>query len=152
MNNLFEIIQYLVDRGLETILKNTDQEKAEIDYVAIFCRDEDEFQTLCAQVESKGKEIDLKMAKTGRTFQLHEPISTKAGLLHFVKIRKPDLTRTQRGGPDFKVQDYTEFKEKYLMKSGNFTLMLRPGHEMIEIKGIDVLVYIPSETLGERLK
>ena len=112
----------------------------------------DEFSSLDTVARSIGDEVDKETAVTGHTYLLHEPIKTSAGLLKLIKIRFPDPTRPQRGAPDFKIKNYPEFKNKYIKKSGNFTLMLKEIYEMIEIKGEDVLVYIPSDTLGERLK
>lgn len=150
--DLVGIISYIVDRGLQTIKDNTQNQEAALDYVAIFSKDEDEYQALIALAAPLGKETDAARSKTGRTFLLDEAISTPAGPLKIVKIRKPDPTRPQRGGPDFKVPNYEQFKEKYLKDGRNLTLMVRSDYEMIEIKGADVLVYIPSQTVSERLK
>ena len=149
---LEKIINYIIEQGALAIKSNTDEEQQiAIDYVAIFSKNEDEFKKLEAVVESIGKEIDKETARTGKTFLLSEPLKSPVGPLFLIKIRKPDNTRPQRGAPDFRVKNYQEFKDKYLQSSGNFTLMIRKDYEMIEIKGIDVLVYIPSKTLSERI-
>ena len=101
--------------------------------------------------ETLGEEIDKETAKTGRTFLLNEAMETSAGKLSLIKVRLPDPARPQRGAPDFKITNYEQFKEIYLQSSGNFTLMIRKDYEMIEIKGIDVLIYIPSKTVSERM-
>lgn len=144
-------IQYIVNQGIETIRKNTNETTFCIDYVAIFSKSEGECDELFAIAKTLGDEVDLTHNNTGFTFSLHNPIPTKAGNLKFLKIRKPDPTRPQRGAPDFKINDYEAFKTSYLQKSGNFTLMIRGDFEMIEIKGNDVLVYIPSKLTAERL-
>lgn len=149
-SELEKIINYIAEQGLNT-LNDTDAKNAVIDYIAIFSKDEAEFKMLEIMAEAMGTETDKETAKTGRTFLLNKPLDTPAGKLSLVKIRKPDATRPQRGAPDFKIQNYREFKDKYLQSSGNFTLMVRKDYEMIEIKGVDVLVYIPSKTLGERI-
>ena len=113
--------------------------------------DKNEFKNLELVAETMGKEVDKETAKTGKTFLLNEPLDTSAGILSLIKIRNPDATRPQRGAPDFKIQNYQQFKDKYLQSSGNFTLMTRKDYEMIEIKGVDVLVYLPDKTLGERM-
>jgi len=146
-----KIVNYIIEQGMGA-LRSTDEKGAAIDYVAIFSSDDQEFKNLMIVAESLGKEIDKETAKTGRTFLLNEPMETLAGKLSLVKVRLPDATRAQRGAPDFKVKNYLQFKEKYLQSSGNFTLMVRKDYEMIEIKGVDVLVYIPSKTLGERMQ
>ena len=95
--------------------------------------------------------MDKSTRKTGFTYLLNEPIKTPYGSLKLVKVRLPDPSRSQRGAPDFKLLDYQKFKEKFIRSSGDFTLMLKEEYEMIEIKGVDVLVYIPNKTLGERI-
>lgn len=150
-NEFEKIVNYIVKQGLSAIRDNTDEKEVAIDYVAIFSKDKVEFKNLEIIAESIGREVDKNTAKTGRTFLLNEPLKTPAGILRLVKVRKPDSTRPQRGAPDFKIKNYQHFRDKYLQSSGNFTLMTRKDYEMVEIKGTDVLVYIPDNTLGERL-
>lgn len=99
-----------------------------------------------------GEEVDAAMQKTGRTFKLHQPIDTKEGSVTFLKIRKPDPTRPQRGAPDFVIKGYEAFKEKYLRTSGDFTLMYHVNSEMIELKGVDALVYIKGQPFANVIK
>ena len=145
-----KIVNSIANLGL-AVFENTDEKNPEIDYLAIFSKSEDEYKKLEKIAESLGEEMDKENHKTGRTFLLDEPMKTLAGVLTSVKVRLPDATRPQRGAPDFRVQNYQQFKEKYLQSSGNFTLMVRSDYEMIEIKGVDVLVYIPSKTLSDRI-
>jgi len=149
---LEKIVIYLIDQGLSALSSCTDEKNATIDYVAIFSRNENEFRDLLQVAETMGKEVDKETARTGKTFLLDKPLNTSASILSLVKIRKPDNTRPQRGAPDFKIQNYQQFKDKYIRSSGKFTLMLKKDYEMIEVKGVDVLVYIPDKTLGERMK
>lgn len=151
MQELEQIIEYLVSQGVLALEENTDERDFSIDYVAVFARDDDEFNDLILQIESFGTEVDKEMSATGVTFKLDKSLETSAGKLDLIKIRKPDKTRPQRGAPDFKVNRYDEFKENYLQTSGNFTLMVREDYEMIELKGEDVLVYIPNKALSERM-
>jgi len=146
-----KLVNYIAKQGL-AVFENTDEKNPEIDYLAIFSKDDDEYKELEKIAETLGEEMDKENHKTGRTFLLNESMKTIAGDLTSVKVRLPDATRPQRGAPDFKVQNYSQFKEKHLQSSGNFTLMVRKDYEMIEIKGVDVLVYIPNKTLGERIK
>lgn len=150
-NEFEKIINYIVEQGLSTIKNNTNRKEAVIDYVSIFSKDKKEFRNLEFIVKSIGCEVDKETMKTGRTYLLNKPLKTSAGALRLIKVRKPDPVRLQRGAPDFKIQDYQKFKDEYLQRSGNFTLMVRKDYEMIEIKGVDVLVYIPDNTLSERL-
>ncbi|MFA6271567.1 MAG: hypothetical protein WC693_00470 [Patescibacteria group bacterium] len=145
-----KIIRYIIERGIEAVNANTDEFPVTIDYLSVFAKDEAEYQDMIEYTRELGRSTDSKMSKTGKTILLKSPIETEAGLLKVIKIRKPDATRPQRGAPDFKVGDYQEFKNKYLMANGNFTLMLRADYEMIELKGVDVLVYFPSKLFKER--
>ncbi|MFH1072624.1 MAG: hypothetical protein V1743_04305 [Nanoarchaeota archaeon] len=145
------LINYIVDRGIKAIHDNTEETSFAVDYVAIFSKNDAEFQDLLAFARTLGTETDKITGKTGVTIKLYKSIPTKAGVCSFVKIRKPDPTRPQRGAPDFKIDNYTGFKQKYLQTSGNFTLMVRKDYELIELKGVDVLVYFPSKLAEQRV-
>ena len=146
-----QLITYIVDHGIQTMYENTDVKEFTVDYCAIFSRNEDEYNVLFDFCKQIGKEIDKQYNKTGHTFLLDNGIKTSTGVLQNIKIRKHDQTRPQRGAPDFMVSDYQSFKEAYLHTSGNFTLLVRKEYEMIEVKGIDVLVYIPNKSMQERI-
>lgn len=148
---LQEIVNYIASQGLKAIKDNTDNEPSDLDYLAIFSKAENEYKDLDSFLDPLGQEIDKEVSKTGRTFKLFEPLMTPVGLINLLKVRRPDPTRPQRGAPDFRVPNYNQFKEKYLINGGNMTLMIRSAYEMIEIKGADVLVYIPNHPLSERL-
>lgn len=151
-NQFKQLIEYLTAQGVKAIKENTDETEFQIDYVAIFANSDKEFGELLNIIRSLGSEKEIGTTKIGSTFLLNEPIQTEAGGVSYVKIRKYDPTRPQRGGPDFRIKNYAEFKKKYLQKSGNFTLMVRKDYEMIELKGIDVLVYFPSKVAEIRSK
>lgn len=146
-----KIINYIAKQGL-AVFDDTDEKNPKIDYLAIFAKNENEYKEMELIAETLGPEIDKEKRRTGRTFLLNEPMETSVGILTSVKVRLPDATRPQRGAPDFRVENYQQFKDKYLKSSGNFTLMVKKDFEMIEIKGIDVLVYVPNKTLDERMK
>lgn len=148
---LEKLINSIVEKGIEAVEKNGIETDYQIDYVAIFAKDEKEFeeidtilQTLATRDEKSG------LASTGNTYRFSSFPETKAGLLQVVKIRKPDEARPQRGAPDFRVAQYRDFKNRYLSNNNNMTLMIRKDFEMIELKGKDVLVYFPSISFAER--
>ena len=149
-NQLEKIVKYITNQGTHAINNYTNETNFTIDYLAIFSKNESEYQELIQFVKKLGKETDPTKSKTGLTFLLDKPIKTSAGQLKYLKIRKPDPTRPQRGAPDFKINNYNKFKEKYLKKSGNFTLMAKDNFEMVELKGIDVLVYFPNKLSSKR--
>ena len=143
-SDLGRIVSYIVAQGLSAIKKYLPDEEFVLDYLDIFPKSEEELGHLSGVAETIGQEINKELAlKKGRTFLLSEPIRFSSGDLHLIKIRKYDPTRPQRGAPDFVIKNYIDFKNRYIRSSGDFTLMLRKeNYEMIELKGIDVLVYI----------
>lgn len=147
-----EIIQYIVHKGLLALEGSSAQDKSPIDFVSIFSKDDLEFNQLTEAIEPRAKKIKSDTGITGITYLLSTSIQTEAGELKIVRIRKPDPTRPQRGAPDFRVPDYKSFKEECLNKnSGNYTILMRKGFELVEIKGINVLVYVPNVPISEEL-
>jgi len=144
--DLEKIINYIVNQGLKAIRENTDEKDPQVDYMGIFAKDDVEFNEMERLLVTLGKPGDKTATKSGVTILLDKPFTTPAGPLKVLKARKPDLTRPQRGAPDFRVNDYQKFKEKYFLsgKNSNFSLMLRKEYEMLELKGVDVLVYFPN--------
>ncbi len=143
---LEDIVNYIIDQGIKAINDNIDEKNLVIDYMGIFSKDDEEFTEMERLLSTMGKPGDKGSTKSGSTFLLDEPIKTAAGPLKVLKARRPDPTRPQRGAPDFKVNNYKIFKDKYFNgKNSNFTLMVRPEYEMLELKGVDVLVYFPSK-------
>lgn len=147
---LEKIVTYIVDQGLLAIKENTNEKYLPIDYIGIFCQNDEEFIEMDNLVKTLGVLGDKTATGTGNTYLLNEPINTNAGLLKVLKVRKSDATRPQRGAPDFRVNNYQSFKEKYLSRGHNFSLITREVYELIELKGIDVLVYFPSKHFDER--
>jgi len=151
--DLQKIVNYIVSQGLLAIKDNTDESGLAIDYMGIFAEDDAKFAEMEKLVSTLGTPGDKSAtSRSGSTFLLDKPLITPAGPLRVLKVRRPDLTRPQRGAPDFRVGDYSAFKEKYLLsgKNSNFSLMLREKYEMLELKGVDVLVYFPSKSFDKR--
>jgi hypothetical protein len=148
--DLEKIVVYIINQGLLAIRENTEEKDLPVDYLGIFAKDEAEFIEMDNVIKTLGKPGDKTATASGSTYLLAEPFNTPAGPLKVLKIRKPDPTRPQRGAPDFKIKNYPSFKEKYLPGKNNFSLMLRKQYEMMELKGIDVLVYFPSKSFDER--
>lgn len=150
--DLEKIVNYIVNQGLKAISDNTNETDLLIDYMGIFAEDDTEFLEIKRLLNTLGKLGDKTATKSGSTFLLDVPFETPAGPLKVLKIRKPDSTRSQRGAPDFRVKNYPEFKEKYFLteKNSNFSLMIREKYEMLELKGVDVLVYFPNKHFDMR--
>jgi len=147
---LEKIVNYVVDQAILAIKDNTDEKDLPVDYMGIFCQSEAEFTEMDNLLKTLGTPGDKTSTSSGNTYMLNEPINTSAGPLKVLKARKPDPTRPQRGAPDFRVNDYPSFKEKNLSRGSNFSLITREIYEMMELKGIDVLVYFPSKHFDQR--
>ena len=148
--DLEEIVNYVVNQGIQAIRANTDEIALPLDYMGIFTKNYAEFTEIDSLLKTLGTPGDKTATSTGATYLLSEPIKTPAGPLKVLKVRNPDPTRPQRGAPDFRVDDYAAFKDKYLSRGNDFSLIVRPEYEMMELKGIDVLAYFPSRSFDER--
>ena len=128
----------------------TDTKDVPVNYVCVFTHSNKEFVDLVNCSKEMG-EIAHETA-TGPVF-LISPISTVAGMLRILKIRKPDANRPERGDADFTLSDYPSFKDKYLGQLG-FKVIVRPEMEMMELINpcYNVLVYYSYPTLAEVLK
>ncbi len=150
--NCIDIINYIVKQGLETITTSTSETQPKVDFVNIFSHNDEEFNSLYANLDEYGTPTTTHTEGTGVTFRLNQPLPTIAGPLTWVRLRKPDVKRMQRGGLDFKVDNYESLKKECFEKnSGDYGLIIRTGFELIEIKGVDVLVYVPNITMTEMM-
>jgi len=129
MNNLITTIKYIARRSTELKNKFTNTSTVPIEFLCIFCQNEEEYEQFTNSIETLGKVVERTQG--GFTYLLDKPIKTIAGPLRLVKIRKPDLQRHERGDADFKT-DYKNFKEKYQSDSG-FELVKRETFEMLRL-------------------
>lgn len=124
-----EFIKNIVARANGLKNKYTGEKNAPVNYSAIFCQNETEYKNFYKSASQIGKVV--LNTQTGDLFKIR-PIETDAGRLQLLKIRKPDATRPERGDADFTIEDYLNFKAKYLRKSV-FKLIKRENFEMIEL-------------------
>lgn len=83
----------------------------------------------------------------GPRVKLYDPIKIGGNVITHLRIRHPDSERPQVGCNDFDVENYEEFRRKYLLKhQKNLVPIQRPDYEMIEFKDpkYDVLAYVIS--------
>ena len=152
-SSFVDTITYVVRRSVD--LKNafTDESAAPVEFACIFCHSEEEYREFTHVIQPLGKIVER--TKRGFTYLLDKSITTVAGPLRLVKIRKPDLQRLERGDADFNT-DCQAFKETY---EGNpkFELVKRPTFEMLRLSDpqFDVMACfssIPkSKALGIRI-
>ena len=129
MNNLITTITYLVGRSAQLKNKFTNASTAPVEFACIFCQSEKEYRGVTNPIEKVGKIV--QDTPSGFTYLLDKPIQTIAGPLRLVKIRKPDIHRTERGDADFNT-DYKEFKKKY-QNNPKFELVKRDTFEMLRL-------------------
>lgn len=153
MNNLISTINYIVSRSTELKNKFTNASTAAVEFVCIFCHNEEEYKQFTNSIETVGKVVER--TQSGFTYLLDKPIVTVSGPLRLVKIRKPDPQRLERGDADFNT-DYKNFKKRYQRNPG-FELVKREAFEMLRLSSpnFDVMACfssIPkSKLLGVKL-
>lgn len=153
MNNLITTINYIVSRSAELKNRYTDASSAPVEFVCIFCQNEEEYKQFTNSIETLAKVVER--TQSGFTYLLDKPIVTVAGPLRLVKIRKPDPKRPERGDADFNT-DYKNFKKRY-QRNPEFELVKRETFEMLRLSNtnFDVMACfsnIPkSKLLGVKL-
>ena len=142
------ILEYIVPRALQLNKIYLPNESVQINYAAIFCKDESEFTLLKKKTARMGKIIEN--TPTGPLYKFDQSIDTSAGPLWLLKIRNPDYTRPERGDADFTLEDYSKFKDKHLQDVKHFKLIKRENFEMIELRDskFDVLCYFSNPILA----
>lgn len=134
-----EILQYIILKTRELNKIYIGEDVGPINYAAIFCQNDEEYNRLFAEASQMGKIVED--TPTGPLFKFQKPIFTLSGFLYLLKVRKPDLTRLQRGDADFTLKDYYVFKEKYIKDTGHFKLIDRGNFEMIELRDASFQVF-----------
>ena len=122
------LIQDMVKESSKLKDKYTNQKNARVNYTAIFCQNDKEYNNFLNLANQLGEVF--KETQTGPLFLIN--LETESGKLKLLKIRKPDEKHLERGDADFTVDDYNDFKESYLSKPG-FSLIERDDFEMIEL-------------------
>lgn len=147
---LKQLIEEIVKKANDLKNKHTSEKNALVNYACVFAQSEEQHTILL--VAAKGIGNVIKETPTGPLFEI-QPLNTVAGNLRLLKIRKPDPTRLELGDADFAVEDYPEFKRKYLEKPG-FKLIQRENFEMIELVDtkFDVRAYFSNPPLNKQLK
>lgn len=148
IEDLKNIVKNIVAQA-DSLKRQLLSDPAPVNYACIFCQNDEEYTSFLEMAKQMGKVV--QHTKAGPVFQI-EPLSTVAGVLYLLKIRKPDPTRPERGDADFTLSNYDEFKKEHINQKG-FKLIDKGNFEMIEYKSPDsnVLVYFSNPTLAEVL-
>jgi len=150
VTKLKELIRKIVAEARQLNAAHTDERDAPVNYACIFAQSTAEYEELIDAAGQLGSVVeDTAM---GPVFHI-APLSTDAGMLPLLKVRRPDPKRTERGDADFTVTDYDTFKKTYLGKPG-FNLIRRPKMEMIELidPSFNILAYYSYPILADVLK
>ncbi|QQG39550.1 MAG: hypothetical protein HYS81_04185 [Candidatus Aenigmatarchaeota archaeon] len=144
-----KLIQEIVAQACLLSAKHTSERDAPVNYACIFTQSQSEYEDMLNLARQMGPVVDD--TSTGPVFQI-VPLSTDAGDLGLLKIRRPDTKRPERGDADFTVSNYQAFKKTCLGKPG-FALIKRRNMEMLELvdSSFDVIAYYSHPTLAEVL-
>jgi|ERR1051326_5281272 hypothetical protein len=129
---------------------HTDKPDAPVNYACIFTQSPTEYEELVSVARQFGPIAEE--TAMGPVFHI-PPISTDAGPLRLLKIRRPDPKRPERGDADFTIADYDTFKKTHLGGPG-WGFIQRKNMEMLELidPSFDVIAYYSHPTLAEVLK
>lgn len=130
--------------------KQIDQDAGQIDYVAIFPKNQDGYNSLMVSLGQAGEPV--RVVPTGTVFKLREPLETPHGIVGMVRIRIFDPSKSQLGYVDYALENYGEFKEKYLTSGVVNITHSADGVEMLTLENEEVIIYFPETPLGKSLE
>jgi len=112
-DELKKLTQDIVAEAVRLNAAHTDQPKAPVNYACIFAQTESAYQELIGAAHKLGS-IASDTA-TGPVF-LIAPLSTAAGPLRILKVRRPDPKRPEKGDADFTIADYVNNVEQAISR------------------------------------
>lgn len=144
-----EQIAQTVANKVGQFVERTLGRKLEIRYLTIFAHTPGEYAQLIETARELGKGSE---ANNGEKFELAKPLQTEYGNVRMLRIRTPDVYRSQLGCADFSVEDYEAFKAEELPRHpDSMRLIERSQYEMIEFFSYepnDVLAYVVSKPIS----
>lgn len=140
-----EALAYL-DEKLRELSSLVIQEKPPVNTLKIFAHYENEYIFLKQWVDSIGRNEDSG-SSTSYYVKPFNPMTINDDPIEYIGIRVPDPYRAQVGCGDYVVDNYEEFKAKYLHKSPYIREVPHQKYEMLELyhPDIDVLGYIVKQ-------
>jgi len=150
INDVYDLVKNIVNKSNDLKNKYTDEINAKVNYVCIFCKDDNDFNDYISLLKNDNNDI-IEDTYSGPLFRLKD-LETVAGTLKLLKVRRYDDKHLDLGDADFTVSNYAEFKNKYINKP-NFKLISGEGYEMIELmeEGNEVRVYFSNPPLDKEL-
>jgi len=149
IEELKTLVQQIVSAASRLNTVHTDQPNVPVNYACIFAQSQAEYEELVNAAHHLGSVA--QDTATGPVYFI-SPLSTDAGILRVLKIRRPDPKRLEQGDADFTVVDYDTFKKTHINKPG-FSLIQRKDMEMLELidPSFNVLAYYSHPTVAELL-
>ncbi|MBU6427324.1 hypothetical protein KGQ27_03795 [Patescibacteria group bacterium] len=149
-DELKALAQEIVAEARQLNAAHTNEPDAPVNYACVFAQSPTEYEELISSARQLGSVAED--TATGPVFHI-APLSTVAGTLRLLKIRRPDPKRTERGDADFTVANYETLKKTHLGRPG-WNLIQRKNMEMLELidPAFKVLSYYSHPTLAEVLK
>jgi len=146
---LISKVKYIVEQANILKDKHADKKNAKVNYACIFSQSTDEYENLLTITKQIGNII--KETPTGPLFHI-KPIETAAGNLQLLKIRLPDSTRPELGDADFTVENFSDFENTNLQKTG-FKIIKKENFYMIELMdpNFNVRAYFSNPPLDVQL-
>ena len=143
-----DIVKYLIEKA-ENLLnyKHINEGIVQIDYAAIFPKDEQEKAALLDSLQTIA--VPIKTTPTGTVFKLGKPIQTLTRQVLLLKIHTVAPLIPQRGYIDYQVDDYEAFKRTNLMTNSVEIADHGTGTEMLTISENEIAVYFPENPLGK---
>lgn len=132
-----------IDKKLRELSKIIIEEQPPVNTLKIFAHYENEYIFLKEWANSIGKNEDSD-STTSYYVRPFEPTAINNDPIEYIGIRVPDPYRAQVGCGDYVVENYDEFKDKYLNTSVYIREVAHHKYEMLELfhPDIDVLGYI----------
>ncbi len=150
LGDIKTLAQHIVAEARKLSAAHTNVGDAPVNYACIFAHSQSEYEEMVLLAAELGPVIEE--TEMGPIFHI-APLTTEAGTLKLLKVRRPEQRRPQLGYADFTVFDYETFKRTYLDAVG-FRLIVRPKYEMIELsdESFNVLTYYAYPPLLDVLK
>ncbi|MDL2363041.1 MAG: hypothetical protein QFB86_01505 [Patescibacteria group bacterium] len=135
-----------IDERLRELSSLVIEEKPPVNTLKIFAHYQDEYVFIKNWVDSVGKSEDGG-SSTSYYVKPFRPMTIHDDPIEYVGIRVPDPYRAHVGCGDYVVENYEEFKAKYLGNSPYTREVPHEKYEMLELyhPDIDVLGYIVKE-------
>ena len=142
-------IQFIVMSAKNLVETHMEYRDLPVNYACIFAQNENEY----SELTDAARDIVIKILKetpTGTLFQI-QPLQTGSGILHILKIRKPDMTRPEIGDADFTIDDYEHLTNTYLKKAG-YKLIQKDNFVMVELydQKYNVRAYFSNPALDKQ--